>query len=174
MFNLIIGLKEISDSCDITIRKAVRCVAYNQEGKLLMVKNKKGDYKFPGGGIKDGENLLDALSREIQEETGFCLINSNDVLGKVEERKIDEKDKAKIFVMQSMYINCEVDCSLKLQQDLDDYEKELGFTVEFVSIDEAIQNNESILRSKENDINFWVYRETEVLKELKNMVKKEA
>ena len=37
----------------------------------LMIYSKYGDYKFPGGGLNQGETGEDALFREVQEETGY-------------------------------------------------------------------------------------------------------
>ena len=45
-------------------------VEYN--GKILLVKNRiKGFYSVPGGQVENSENLIDALKREIKEETGI-------------------------------------------------------------------------------------------------------
>jgi len=46
------------------------------EGLLLLKRNNepvKGEWWFPGGRIRRGENLEDALRREIREETGLEL-----------------------------------------------------------------------------------------------------
>ena len=41
-----------------------------------MVKSEKYGYiQIPGGGINDRETIIDALRREIQEETGFLIMN---------------------------------------------------------------------------------------------------
>ncbi|WP_243145530.1 NUDIX domain-containing protein, partial [Clostridium neonatale] len=36
-----------------------------------MVNSKNKDYKFPGGGVKKYEEKLEALKREVEEETGY-------------------------------------------------------------------------------------------------------
>lgn len=45
-----------------------------QDGKILMIKKKRGTYKdhydLPGGGIKFRESIEDALKREFMEEVG--------------------------------------------------------------------------------------------------------
>ena len=46
-------------------RNAVRAIISNEQGKLLLIKSNLGDYKFPGGGIEEGENEKQALIREI-------------------------------------------------------------------------------------------------------------
>lgn len=44
------------------------------ERKLLVVRTRStGLYAFPGGGIELGEPIIDALHREIQEETGIDI-----------------------------------------------------------------------------------------------------
>jgi len=44
------------------------------DGKILLIKNRSsGKYAFPGGGIEIGEPILDALVREVKEETGLNI-----------------------------------------------------------------------------------------------------
>ena len=43
------------EQAEIKKRSAVRGIVHYQN-KLLMVCTKEGDYKFPGGGIEDGES----------------------------------------------------------------------------------------------------------------------
>jgi len=48
-----------------------------KDRKIAMVYSKKYNYyKFPGGGIENGECMEDALIREVSEETGLCVIRS--------------------------------------------------------------------------------------------------
>lgn len=165
MFNLVIGLQQIPENKGVIIRKAVRCVAFDSEGKLLMIRTNRGDYKFPGGGMEVTETLEQTLAREILEETGFSLLRIKDIIGIVEERNIDKFDNNKIFVMHSEYAACEVDITIQNIQKLDEYEKEQDFKVEFVSIKDAIDTNIALMK-KSGDINSWVQRETEILKQL--------
>lgn len=50
---------------------AVGGIAINEEGDVLLVKTYYGGWVFPGGQVEIGENLIDALIREIKEESGI-------------------------------------------------------------------------------------------------------
>lgn len=54
------------------IKRAV-CAVLKNEGKFLSVtrKDDHNDYGFPGGKVEDGESLLEAIKREVFEETGL-------------------------------------------------------------------------------------------------------
>lgn len=52
----------------------MRCILQNNNGEICIVKSEKYGYiQIPGGGIKDKETIIDALRREIQEETGYLI-----------------------------------------------------------------------------------------------------
>lgn len=48
-----------------------------RDGKILLVRRARdparGVYTFPGGRVEFGENLTEALAREIREETGLTI-----------------------------------------------------------------------------------------------------
>ena len=51
---------------------AVAGVVVNGEGKVLLVKNRyRNIWEYPGGQVEVGENLMEALQREIREESGI-------------------------------------------------------------------------------------------------------
>ena len=50
---------------------AVGGITENEEGNILLVKTYHGGWVFPGGQVEEGENLIDALIREIKEESGI-------------------------------------------------------------------------------------------------------
>jgi 8-oxo-dGTP pyrophosphatase MutT (NUDIX family) len=54
---------------DLSFRPSIYGVAI-QNGKVLLVPCWDG-YDFPGGGIHEGEPLLEALVREVKEESGI-------------------------------------------------------------------------------------------------------
>lgn len=43
----------------------------NEKGHILLVKTQHEGWVFPGGQVEAGENLIDALGREIKEESGI-------------------------------------------------------------------------------------------------------
>ncbi|MBP1989774.1 NUDIX hydrolase [Paenibacillus eucommiae] len=55
---------------------AVGGIVENEQGHVLLVKTQHGGWVFPGGQVEVGENLMDALIREIQEESGIHVVVS--------------------------------------------------------------------------------------------------
>ena len=106
-----------------------------------------GYYKFPGGGIHEGEENTAALIREVAEETGLEVIpESISEAGLVHRVMQSEMFAKTIFVQDSFHYFCKVktDADGKLiikNQKLDDYEKDDGFELRIVTIAEAIQTN---------------------------------
>jgi 8-oxo-dGTP diphosphatase len=52
---------------------AVGGIVENEHGEILLVKTRNGGWVFPGGQVEVGENLEDALIREIKEESGIDI-----------------------------------------------------------------------------------------------------
>lgn len=50
---------------------AVGGIVEDHQANILLVKTKDGGWVFPGGQVEVGENLTDALFREIKEESGI-------------------------------------------------------------------------------------------------------
>ena len=45
-------------------------IVLNENDEILLVNNPRRGWEFPGGQIENGENVIDAVKREIMEETG--------------------------------------------------------------------------------------------------------
>lgn len=59
-------------------RLVVGAIITNEKGEIFLAKRKADDfmggiYEIPGGNAKKGENVLDALIREIKEETNLDI-----------------------------------------------------------------------------------------------------
>lgn len=50
---------------------AVAGVVENDQGEILLVKVHNAGWVFPGGQVEVGENIIDAVTREIKEESGI-------------------------------------------------------------------------------------------------------
>ena len=104
-------------------------------------------YKFPGGGIHKDEENTEALIREVAEETGLEVIpESIEDAGLVHHIMQSEMFSKTIFIQDSFHYFCRVKTGadgkpLIKNQKLDDYEKDDGFELRFVTVDEAIQTN---------------------------------
>ncbi|MFP7176887.1 MULTISPECIES: NUDIX hydrolase [Bacillaceae] len=51
----------------------VSALIYDMDENILMVKNVKGYWEFPGGAVEEGEHLQQAVIREVREETGYVI-----------------------------------------------------------------------------------------------------
>lgn len=49
---------------------AVSGLITHPNGKVLLIRSPHRGWEFPGGQVEEGENLIEALQREIQEESG--------------------------------------------------------------------------------------------------------
>ncbi len=68
-------------------RLAARAVLRRRDGKYALMHIEKFNiYSLPGGGVEKGESLIDALKREILEETG-CSCDRIRALGCVTENR---------------------------------------------------------------------------------------
>ena len=49
---------------------AVSGLISHPNSKILLIRSPRRGWEFPGGQVEEGENLIEALQREIQEESG--------------------------------------------------------------------------------------------------------
>ena len=160
-----LDLKDYIAEETIFKRKAVRGIIWNKD-KYLIIHGKYGDYKFPGGGMNEGEGLTDTLLREVQEETGYKVIAGSiqDYILVHEKRKGNPED---LLEMDSWYFFCDVEDGIG-ERNLDDYEKEYDYQVVWLSLHDMIQKNEAVEHYEKIP---WIVREIMVMHELQEIEK---
>lgn len=141
----------------INQRTAVRGVIHYQN-KILMVQTNRGDYKFPGGGLEEGETEKETLLREITEETGYTDIHIGVKIGETFEQNIDTEDPESYFQMKSCYYECWLMSDKRAPGVQDDYEEKLGFRGIFVTVEEAYQSNLSLLKREQKKMHDFLQK----------------
>lgn len=144
-------------------RSSVRAVIM-RGNEVALVKYGEGYYKFPGGGIEDGESHADTLIREVLEETGLTVLpDSIREIGEVREiRKSYKHDDAIYFGCSYYYrasVGDEVVAPSYTEEELGE-----GCSFEWVDIEKAYDIN---MRFSRRDYKFKpVFREACIMKKL--------
>ena len=145
-------------------RDSARSIIF-RNGKIAMIHSQKYDYyKFPGGGIESGENPIEAMIRETQEEAGLTVIpESIQEYGYVHRIQKSDRDPSECFVQDNYYYVCDAVEGLA-SQNLDAYEKAESYQLEYVDPAFAIEKNRKVKDSPYNRMMFE--REARVLEML--------
>ena len=157
--------KKDYDQCTHTFtRNSARSIII-RDGKVAMIHSLKYDYyKFPGGGIENGENPVEAMIRETREEAGLVVVpESVKEYGCVHRIQRSDKDATECFVQDNYYYLCKAMDKLTSQQ-LDDYEAQEIYILEYVEPLVAISKNRNVKGSPYNQLMFE--REARVLETL--------
>ncbi|MBR3293456.1 MAG: NUDIX domain-containing protein [Oscillospiraceae bacterium] len=136
-----------------------------KDGLAAMIHSLKYDYyKFPGGGIENGESPVEAMIRETREETGLIVIPSSvKEYGYVHRIQKSDRDATECFIQDNYYYLCQVRDVLAPQQ-LDDYEARESYRLAYVEPLVAIRTNYRVKNSPHHRLMFE--REARVLEAL--------
>lgn len=167
----VIDKKNYIENGTIGRRPSVRGIII-KDGKIAIMHSLKYDYyKLPGGGIEEGEQLEDTLIREVREESGLVVkpdsIKEFGYVRRIEKGKIED-----IFVQENFYYLCDVEETAQAQE-LDDYEEEEYFTLEYVTPEHAISVNENADhgdKAERQTFSGMILRENRVLQIIKEEV----
>ncbi len=126
------------------VRNSARSILI-RSGKVAMVHSRKYDYyKFPGGGIEPGESREAAVIRETAEEAGLVIVPGTlREYGYVHRIQKSDHPGADLFIQDNFYYLCQAE-ALGTSQQLDGYEAEEGFTLEWVTPEAAIRANREL------------------------------
>lgn len=124
-------------------RVAVRGIIFI-DGNLLLIQNSFDELKLPGGGIEAGEDDIQALIREVKEETGYDVIPETiRPFGEIEEKRLSVHEPKIWHQMSRLYF-----CEVYSEQGICEYtenEKKYGFHQVCYSLEDAIRKNEEML-----------------------------
>lgn len=126
------GLERETSEIKYKMRKASRAVIINHSNEVALLFVSKNNYhKLPGGGIEQGEDISEALIREVIEEVGVEIKLITEVGAIIEYR-----DQFELLQLSYCYV-AEVE---KLLENPSFTEEEVsnGFILKWVPIEEAI------------------------------------
>ncbi|MCF6348915.1 MAG: NUDIX domain-containing protein [Flavobacteriaceae bacterium] len=108
------------------IRKAVMAVLINNDKILIGSSPRDGGYKFPQGGLNPGEDIITGIKRELNEELGI-LITDSDIIFIANEKVIyyyPPDDPYYIFKAQELsVVKIQYNTSMQLIPQDDEFNK---------------------------------------------------
>lgn len=159
-----IDLKDYEEGYAHSKRPSARAIIVKDNMLAMVYSRKYKYYKFPGGGIEQDEAPESALIREVREETGLSVLpDTIKEYGRVDIFRKSDMLPDTVFWQENLYYLCDVAQETE-NQDLDDYELEEGFTLRYVTADEAIRTNRQ--EASTDDV-YMIERESRVLEILK-------
>ena len=137
-------------SCDQSsfLRLATRSIILKGDDILMLYTQRYDDYTLPGGGIDDGEDQIQGLKRELEEETGALNIRNIKAYGLYEEFRPWYKDDFDIMHMKSYCYTCEIDEQLG-ETNLEDYEIKNGMKAVWINVYDAIEHNLDTIKNSD-------------------------
>lgn len=160
-----IDKKDYKQDGTVCTRPSFRGIIINDDRLALIHSLKYNYYKFPGGGAEPGESHISTLIREVKEESGLEVDE-----GSVREygyvHRVQKGQSEDIFIQDNYYYLCSIKEGVG-SQNLDDYEKDEQFALEYVTARHAIEVNRNESHGeKDNNRHFkgMIERENEVLR----------
>lgn len=140
-----------------------------KENKVYMLYSKMfNDYTFPGGGVKENEELLSTLKRELLEEIGAKQVEIINSIGYTEEIRFGISGSNSIYKQTSHYYLCEP--KEYVEPLYMGREKLQGLEGVWINIDDAITHNNKITKEERMDSKGYqtvLIRENLVLEHIK-------
>ena len=155
---------------DITeVVKRVKVLLVNSKNEILLG-YAHNEYQFPGGHVEDGEELIEAVKREIMEETGIVLddIDASPFACAIGYWK-DWPKKGDNRKTEVYYYEIKTDIKPNLDNVFyTEHEKDGNFLLKYVLLDEI--ENELVKNAKEYGDNHGIAKEMIELFKIYNML----
>lgn len=131
-----------------------------RDGKIAMQKGKSGEYKILGGGMEPDEDVVLALAREVQEESGLVLKPETiREVGEIFEAREDLYVKGTKYVCHSLFYLCDAEDEMR-ETNMTESELKKGYHLEWATCQEIIAGNQEFMHQP------WIRRDTEFIKML--------
>ncbi len=165
-----IDLHDYKETDRVFSRPSARGIIIREQKLALVYSPKEKYYKFPGGGIREGEDAKAALIREVREEVGLIVIpDSVREFGSVMRRQKSNYAPDTIFEQENFYFFCRTE-NRTVPQELDLYEQEAAFVLQYTDMEQAIQTNQNYHSSSYFD-EIMVMRECRVLQMVEEILR---
>ncbi|MFN4185934.1 MAG: NUDIX hydrolase, partial [Hyphomonas sp.] len=132
----------------ILTRRAARGIVMRETSILLLFTERYNDFSFPGGGVTEGEDLIDGLRRELEEETGASNVRVQRDYGYIEELRPHWQPGFDLMHMTSHFFFCDIDPNLRATK-MEHYETANGMRPVWVRLDEALAQNRGVMQPRE-------------------------
>lgn len=129
-----------------------------KNGRYAVQLDSNGEYSFLGGSVEEGETLIDALKREVLEESGL-IVKDNSIVefGEVTEIKADKFENNTIYIAHNYYFHCDVEKGLS-STSMTEHELQMGCHLVWEEIDRIISSNDNL------EIKEEIFRDNRVFK----------
>lgn len=150
--------KDYSSGMPVFEKYSVRGIIL-RDGRLALQRSARGECKILGGGVDTGESYVQALIREVREESGLLVIpESIREMGEVFEKRRDLYNPTGIFICHSLFYRCEAEEAMG-EPEMTESEKAKGFHLEWLRPEDMVKANEPFM-----DLT-WIHRDTAFVKE---------
>lgn len=147
------------------VRRAARAFVIDNEGKIAFNYMEVDKYyELPGGGVEEGETYEEGLIREAREEAG-CDVQILNEVGIIKEYR-----KEKSFVNETHAYIAKV-VGDKKDLILTEGEARGGMTVQWVTVEKALELIKTVNKPKRLYDEYLVIRDITIIEEAKKLIK---
>jgi nucleoside triphosphatase len=112
------------------IRIIVVPIIKNSQGELLLCKMPDhrgvfpGQWGLPGGGLEEGESMIDALHREVREELGITVtqVTPRSFRDDLQEKRYPDGRQETVYMVYLLFDCLTEDLTIQLSDEFEAYE----------------------------------------------------